>query len=213
MNLVNYWLTNYPANSQVPDLWKCRAEPVYALKDSVNVFMDFVKSVDTDDRVGLVIYDANDGNALLESPLTNNLDTISTIVNHRQAGHYTSYTNIGAGLQLGRKTLEASARPNSCKLIVLMTDGLANWCNGRYDETGAHQMVMDEAAAAAADKYKIMTIGLGVDADTSTMQQVADLTKGTCYSVPGGAVHQTMHDQLRQAFKEIADARPLIIVK
>jgi hypothetical protein len=27
MSLVNYWLDAYPANSQVPDLWKVRAEP------------------------------------------------------------------------------------------------------------------------------------------------------------------------------------------
>jgi hypothetical protein len=98
-------------------------------------------------------------------------------------------------------------------LIVLMTDGLANWHNGRYDPTGAKQSVLDEAAAAAALKYKVMTIGLGVDADTTSMQQVADITDGVFYYVPGGSNYSTMHTQLRQAFKEIADARPMLIVK
>jgi Flp pilus assembly protein TadG len=213
MSLVNYWFDKYPANSQVPDLWKCRAEPEYALKDSMGVFMDFVKSVDTEDHVGLVIYDAANGNAILEQGLTSNLDAITNIVNHRQAGHYHSYTNIGAGMQLGRQHLEVNGRSNACKLIVLMTDGLANWHNGQYNESAALQMVTDEANAALADKFKIMTIALGVGADTTTMQQVADVTKGHYYCVPGGAQHQTMHDQLRTAFKEIADARPMLLVK
>jgi hypothetical protein len=213
MNLVHYWLDKFPANNQVQDLWKCRAEPEYALKDSMAVFMDFVRSVDTEDHVGLVIYDAADGNAILESPLTANLDTITNITNHRQAGHYSSYTNIGAGMQLGRMHLEQYGRPNACKLIVLMTDGLANWHNGTYDEAGAHQMVMDEANACITDKFKIMTIALGVSADTTTMWQVAQNTDGKYYNIPGGATYQTMHDQLRAAFKDIADARPMLIVK
>src|SRR5262245_30792616 len=213
MNLINYWLDKFPANNQVSTLWQCRAEPEYALKDSMAVFMDFVRSVDTDDHVGLVIYDAADGNAILESPLTGNLDTITNIVNHRQAGHYSSYTNIGAGMQLGRQHLEQYSRPNACKLIVLMTDGLANWHNGQFDETGAHQMIMDEANACITDKFKIMTIALGVSADTTTMWQVAQNTDGNYYRVPGGATYQTMHDQLRAAFKDIADARPMLIVK
>jgi Mg-chelatase subunit ChlD len=179
----------------------------------MNVFMELISSVDTNDRVGLVIYDANDGNAILESPLTNNLSTITTITTHRQAGHYTSYTNIGAGMQLGRQHLEGNARPNARKLIVLMTDGLANWHNGRYDLAGAAQMVSSEAAAAAADKYKIFTLALGVNADTATMQSVANTTDGKYFNIPGGANHQAMHDQLRAAFKEIADARPLLLVQ
>jgi Flp pilus assembly protein TadG len=213
MNLVNYWLSYYPANNQVPDLWKCRAEPEYALKDSMSVFMDLIKSVDTQDRVGLVIYDAANGNAILESPLTSNLDGITTITNHRQAGHYTSYTNIGAGMQLGRQTLESTARPNAAKMLVLMTDGLANWHNGQYDLAGAAAMVNSEASAAAADKYKYMTLALGVGADTSTMQSVASTTDGKYYCIPGGSNHQAMHDQLKNAFKDIANARPLLIVK
>jgi hypothetical protein len=45
------------------------------------------------------------------------------------------------------------------------------------------------------------------------MQAVANTTNGTYYRVPGGANHQVMHDQLYEAFKEIADARPLLLVK
>ena len=213
MSLVSYWLENFPAYSQIPDLWKMRAEPEFALKDSMAVFMDFISSVNTQDRVGLVIYDAADGNAIVESPLTGDLNSITNITTHRQAGHYHSYTNIGAGMQLGRQHMEANARPQACKLIVLMTDGLANWHNGRYDLSGAAAHIKSEAALAAADKYKIMTIAVGINADTATMQSVADTTHGKFYNVPGGSDHQTMHNQLRAAFKGIADARPFLMVQ
>jgi len=213
MNLINYWLDQFPANSQVPDLWKVRAEPEYALKDSMGVFMELIRSVDTQDRVGLVIYDALDGNAILESPLTGTLDTITNITDHRQAGHYTSYTNIGAGMQLGRQHLEQNGRPQAVKMLVLMTDGLANWHNGQYDLAGAAQHVSTEANLAKADKFKYFTLALGVGADTATMQSVATTTDGKFYNIPGGANHQAMHDQLRNAFKEIANTRPFQIVK
>lgn len=213
MSLLSYWMEYYPAKSKVADLWKTRAEPLYALKDSMAVFMDFIQSVDTQDRVALVIYDASDGNAVLESNFTSDLPAISTIVSQRQAGHYHDYTNIGAGMQKGRETLIANGRANASKLMVLMTDGLANWHNGNYDLSGAAAHVDSEAAAAAAAHFKIMTVCVGVGGDTATMQSVADTTDGTFYHIPGGSDHQTMHDQLKTAFKEIADARPMLLVK
>ena len=213
MNLMEYWLTSYGAYSQVPDLWKTRAEPVYALKDATGSFMSYIAEVDTSDRVALVIYDANDGNAILESNFTTDLTSISNIVSHRQAGHYTAYTNIGAGLQKGRQTMETYGRANASKLIVLMTDGLANWHNGQYDLAGAAAMITSEASLCAADKFKVTTIALGIDADTTTMGNVANTTGGKAYVVPGGSTHQAMHTQLNAAFEEIAKARPLKIVK
>jgi len=213
MNLVEYWLDWHPSSSEWADGWKVRAEPQYALKDAMQVFIDFVGSVDTDDRIGLAVYDSTSGNSILESPLTNTLSTITNIVNHRQAGHYHPYTNIGAGMQLARQQLESNSRPNACKLIVLMTDGLANFNNGSYNPTAAHNQIISEANSAAADKYKIMTLSVGIMADTATMQQVADITKGTAYVVPGGSDHQAMHNNLKKAFQDIANARPMIIVK
>lgn len=213
MNLVEYWLDWNPSNADFPDGWKIRAEPQYALKDSMHVFMDFIQSVDTNDRVGLVVYNSSSGNAKLEAALTTDMNSITTIVDHRQAGHYHSYTNIGAGMKLAREQLQATGRSNASKLIVLMTDGLANYYNGSYNLAGAKQQIADESAASLAAKFKIMTLSVGIAADTATMQQVADTTKGTAYVVPGGSDYQAMHDNLKAAFKEIADARPLLLVK
>lgn len=215
MNLVEWWLRNYPENTKTPDHWKCRAEPLYALKDATGVFMDFIQEVDTNDRVGLVIYNGPDTNGYLEQALTDDLDVITQIVAHRQAGHYHQYTNIGGGLKRGREHLDEAARPHATKLIVLMTDGLANWNNGSYNLAAAAQQIADETAICAAEprKYHVTTISLGVEADTATMQAVADGTGGKHYNVPGGADHQTMHAQLYSTFEEIAKARPIKLVK
>src|SRR4029078_6639887 len=103
----------YPSNAQWSDGWKVRAEPEYALKDAISVFMDFIGSVDTQDRVGLVIYDAADGNAILESPLTTTFSTITNITTHRQAGHYHASTNICACMPPRPHTLAAAPHTQS----------------------------------------------------------------------------------------------------
>ena len=120
-----------------------------ALKDATDMFMDYIREVDTNDRVGLVMYDATDGNAKLETGLTTNLDLVPAIVRQRQAGHYHDYTNIGAGMQKAREHLIAQGRINAFKMIVLMTDGVANWNNGSYNITAAKNHVLSEAAADA----------------------------------------------------------------
>ena len=58
-----------------------------------------------------------------------------------------------------------------------------------------------------------MTLSVGIGADTATMQSVADIADGKHYNVPGGTNYTTMHDQLKDAFEEIAKARPLKLVK
>ncbi|MDX1943777.1 MAG: VWA domain-containing protein [Pirellulaceae bacterium] len=215
MNLIVWWLEARPAYNQTADLWKVRAEPINALKDSVAVFMDFIGAVDTQDRVALAIYNAANGEGMIEKPFTSDYDSISTTVSQRQAGHYHSYTNIGAGLHEAREHLDAHARPNAKKLIVLMTDGQANWVNGAYNESAANQYLIDEANLCAADarKYEVFAISMGAGADTSIMQQVATITDGTHFNVPGGSSQSDYYNQLYDTFEDIAKARPLKLVK
>jgi Flp pilus assembly protein TadG len=214
-NLITYWLENYPAYHQVPDLWKVSAQPVTALKDSVDLFVAFLKEVPTNDNLGLSIYNSTNGNGVLEKQLNSNFDQIAGTVRQRQAGHYSSYTNIGAGMQTARLHLDSFGRKNAKKMLVVMTDGNANWNNGAYNVPAAEQMVIDEAnlCAATSRRYPVITISLGAGADTSIMQQVADITNGTHFNVPGGASISVLKEQLREAFKKIASQRPLQLVK
>lgn len=212
-NLINYWLADQNSYAQTPDLWKVSAQPVTALKDAVDVFMDYIREVDTNDRVALVIYDASDGNAKLESALTSNLDVIPAITRQRQAGHYHDYTNIGAGMQKAREHLLAQGRVNAFKMIVLMTDGVANWNNGSYNIAAAKSHVLSEASADAALRYPVVAISLGAGADLTIMQQVADITESRHFNVPGGQAIGDYAQGLMEVFKAIADARPMKLVQ
>lgn len=215
-SLINFCLKNKPSYAQTPTLWKVSAQPITALKDSVDVFLNYVGAVDVDDRVGLAVYDSADGYAKTERALSTDLDQISELTHHRQAGHYHGWTNIAAGLKNAREELQAHARNGAYKMIVLITDGNANWVgtvNNGYDPTTANQNVINEANQCKALKYKVVTISLGSEADTSIMQQVADITDAVHFNVPGGSSVSAYSTELTNVFKTIASARPLKLVK
>jgi hypothetical protein len=153
-------------------------------------------------------YPPGDG-ALLESSLTTDFNLIKTISRQRQAGHYDHYTNIGAGMRAAREELEANARPRAFRMMVLMTDGIANRSS---TPASPKDFALDEANLAAAARIKIMTISLGVEADTDLMQEIADRTGGIHFNVPGGASVADYEQQLQNVFAEIAADRPLQLI-
>ncbi len=213
-SLLVYWLENHAAFNQTPDLWQVSGQPISALKNATDAFLGFIQEVDTHDRVGLAIYNGANTGGYLESGLTQDFEQLADIVEHRQAGHYHSYTNIGGGLYAARGELEDNARPNAFKMVVLMTDGIANWAHGSYSLSAGRQYAIDEAQAIANLKYPIVTVSLGVGADTALMQQIADMSdQGRHYNVPGGQTGQQYYDNLVEVFREIAKDRPLKLVK
>jgi hypothetical protein len=212
-NLINYWLEQKPAANQTSDLWMVSAQPVTAVKEALDVFMEYVSVVETNDRVGLAIYDAADGNGKLESGLTTDFNYVADLARHRQAGHYHSYTNIGAGMETARLELQENGRTNAFKMIVLMTDGMANWHNGQYDTSAAYAHVLAEAQAAADLNIPIVAISLGAGADTSLMNSVAEITESRHFNIPGGQAVADYREDLLQVFRDIAASRPLKLVK
>jgi Mg-chelatase subunit ChlD len=210
LTLVNYWLEKKPMASETPVLWMTSEQPITAVKEAVTVFLAYLQEVETDDRVGLAVYTAADGTSVLETGLTQDLPFIEDISRHRQAGHYDRYTNIGAGIQKARIELEQNARPGAFKMIVLMTDGIAN---RPTDEATGRAYALEEAELCAAAKYPIVTISLGAEADTDLMQQIADLTGGVHFNIPGGQSVELYEEQLKDVFRQIAANRPLKLVK
>ena len=207
LTLVNYWLQKRPRYSQTPDLWQTSEQPITAVKDAVTVFLAFLQEVDTDDRLGLSIYTSSDGTAKLETGLTNDFQLVENISRQRQAGHYDNYTNIGAGMEKARLELEQNARPGAFKMVVLMTDGIAN---RPVDSNVASQFAITEAQSAA---FPIVTVSLGANADVNLMQQIADISGGLHFNVPGGQSVAEYEDDLKDVFRDIADDRPSKLVK
>lgn len=212
LTLINYWEAVRAAANQTPDLWKTREQPVTAVKDAVSLFLLFMQQEQTDDRVGLAAYTSADGQAVVEVPLTDNYALVETTSRHRQAGHYHEYTNIASGIDSARAELIARGRSSAMRMIVLLSDGKANWHENRYSLSAARAATLAQARTAAADGIPVLTISLGADADTDLMQEVADITGGHHFIVPGGKLVAQYEQQLLAIFSEIAAHRPLKLV-
>ena len=212
-NLIVFWLEKRPLNSQTPDMWKASAQPISALKSSVTMFVNFIEQANSDDQMGFAVYDGANGEGVLESILEKDFNFIKAQANQRQAGHYHSYTNTAGGMKVAREELDVRARPGAYKMIVLMTDGVANWTNGGYNVSAARDAVINEAHLAADRGYVIVTISMGAGADKDMMQEIADITKGTHFNIPGGKTGEEYAKELTEVFQKIAGYRPLRLVQ
>lgn len=209
ITLVDYWLSRRDGYNETNLLWKGDPQPVTAVKDAVSLFLAYLQANYTDDQVGFTLYTAADGTAIVEKSLTKNMTDVETTVRQRQAGHYVGGTNIGDGIKKGREDLVAKARPGAFKMMVLMTDGQANAPSG----VDPDQYALDQAALCAAAKIPIVCISLGAGADTSIMNSIASTTGGVHFNVPGGQTVSAYEQQLKDVFKQVADDRPLKLVK
>jgi Flp pilus assembly protein TadG len=205
MCLINYWNEKRAKNSQTPGLWVCSTQPLNAAKNASDVLIDYIADVEADDQVGLTIYthSSSDG-ALTEIGLTSDPLTVKPYYRQRQASHYDALTNIGAGIKEAREELVLNGRQDAVWVMVLMTDGVANRPSGY-----AEQYALDQADLCKTAKIKIMTISLGVNADTGLMQGIADATGGEHFNVPGGGTIAEYEQQLKDVFQAIAADRPL----
>jgi len=211
LTLIQYWQTWQSRANQTPSLYATSQQPVTSVKDAVDVFLSYLTAHSTDDRVGLSIYSASDNTALLEQGLTKSYAQISTIVRARQAGHYTGGTNISAGMNKGRLELQNNARTGAKKMMILMTDGEATLPTG--NTTTDKNSCINEANLAAAAKIPIVTITVGADADTALMQQIANITGGAYFQIPGGQTVAAVKAQLEAVFAQVAADRPLKLVQ
>jgi Mg-chelatase subunit ChlD len=207
LTFMNYLLEKRRSSTQTPDLWQVSAQPITAVKDSVDIFLDFLDDVATEDRVGLAVYTSRNGHGLLEHGLTDDIEMVRTTTRHRQAGHYHGSTNIGAGLAVGRAELENNGRDGTLKTMVLLTDGLANLPSG-----SGRSYALQQAEMAADAGYPIMAISLGAGADVDLMEDIAEISDGVSFHIPGGQSVEQYEAELVEVFRRIARERPLRLV-
>jgi hypothetical protein len=208
LTFMNYLLEKRPMHSQTPDLWKTSEQPITAVKDAVSVLLAYVQEEKSDDRIGLAVYTSSNDQALLEQGLTRDMQDVEDISRERQAGHYDTMTNIGAGLQVARHELEENARVGAFKMIVLITDGIAN-----LPSYGANSFLLEEAQLCADNHFPVVAVSLGANADANIMQQVADITGGVHFNIPGGGSVAAYEEPLKDVFRQVAASRPLRIVE
>src|SRR5690606_31314636 len=116
----------------------------------------------------------------------------------------------GAGILKARQELNNNGREGTFKFIVLLTDGIAN---RPTNASVAKNYTLQQANAAKADGYPILTISLGAEADVNLMQQVANITGGVHFNVPGGQSVSAYTEDLMDVFSQVAAHRPLKLVR
>jgi len=209
LTFMNYLLERRRGRLQTPDLWQVSAQPITAVKDSVDIFLDFIEEIATEDRVGLSVYTSSNGRGLLELSLTDNIESLRTTTRRRQAGHYHGSTNIGAGLEVGIEELTRNGRDGTLKTLVLLTDGQANLPSGG---SNARAYALEQAQIAADAGYPIAAISLGANADEDLMESIAEISGGVSFHVPGGQSVEQYEAELIEVFQRIARERPLRLV-
>ncbi len=171
------------------------------LKSSVALFFDVLDDLGNQDKVSFIRYSDHGQNL---ASLTNDFVAVNSVVQSNKAG---GYTNIAGGMSLARQEFLTNGRTNATKMMVLMTDGLANRPTG-VDPVKA---VINEAYAIDALGIDLYTISFGSDADQSLMQQVADIGNDVHFAVTGSESENG--ELLREVFVKIANKRKVVLVE
>lgn len=173
-----------------------------ALKDAVKDFCDVVEDVGNGrDRIAMISYSDT---AILRRTYSNDLNEIRLKID---ASVYAGATNVGDGLKMAIDLANTSGRPASNRVVILLTDGLANRPYG----VDAYQYAKDQGNRARDAGIPVYTVSFGSDADPTLMQYIADTT-GTRHYHADDPTPETK-DQLRAVFRELAAARGTHFVK
>lgn len=182
---VNYLLERRGAHSQTPEIAGTPAQPMQAVKDAATYMADLLTSLETNDLLSLEVYGST---ARHEVDLTNDFYRVAQRMSELQAGHYDNYTNMGGGIERAIEELTGPrARRASRKVLVLLTDGIANVdANGRTGNTSdgaAHAIRQAERAAALG--IKIFAVSVGAGADQDIMKRIAEIGNGEHFHAEG----------------------------
>jgi hypothetical protein len=240
--LMDYLQEQRYLNSQSEDLWRTPHYPLHAIKEGTTLFLSFLTDLDFGDEVGLVSYastaqwettlDEVDASVDISgNPITSSYSDVDTIQRHKQAGHYSSYTNMGDGIQKAKELLASHARYLAKPTMLVMTDGNTNqrpygWSlpsgwdwdeltdydgDGNADYTTSDQnkqYAFWEAKRAIDAGITIHTMSVGAGADRDLMKAIAFAGGGVWINIPGDTTIEEMQAEVLEAFSQIAAKVP-----
>lgn len=210
---TDYLLNNEPGIYETNNLWATPQEPLRAVKDAVQTMIDGFASLESLDHVSLEIFAST---ARHEVDLSDDLQAVPNVLYERQSGHYDRCTNIGGGLARAISELQSTrARDNADKIIVLMSDGVANVDeNGNYLGDGsqaAHDYAIDQAQEAADLGFQIYTISVGYNVDRELLQDIAAIASGQEFYASGSPEEYT--EQLEEIFRLLGGKRRVTLIE
>ncbi|MCO6435835.1 MAG: VWA domain-containing protein [Phycisphaerae bacterium] len=182
---TNYLLESRTGHTVTPELADVPAQPMQAIKDAVGFLVELLDGLDAPDQLSLEGFGETGTH---EIDLTTDFFEASARLNAMQPGEYVGWTNTGAGLERAIEELTSNrARPTARKLIVLLTDGLANVsATGRTGDTaGGAAYAREQARRAAELGIQIFTISVGSGADQVLMKEIAEIGHGQHFHAEG----------------------------
>lgn len=161
-------------------------------KEAAKLFAELI-AINPASRIGIVAFNSS-SNVL--SPLTNSPSTITAGIENLTSG---SNTCIQCGVIAGAELFSGSSSAEIKRSVVLLSDGKANYADGRKVNEIAGKLAAQNAIAAnySTNRASYYTIAIGEDADESFMAQMAVLTGG-------GAFSTKTFDALSNTFAHVA---------
>lgn len=187
-------------------------------KEAASVFVDTIMQSLPTARIGIVRFSDSDnfdvnntGNSypssLLNSP-TGDVNQLKTTINNL-AAITGAWTCTQCGVQIANKALNDNTRPNSQKMIVLLTDGWAN--EATYDPgvvldpLDAENAAIDDIMAGINQQNIIYnTIGLGAPGTDENTSVDEAFLKAVAYTNSGTYYNDPSNGDLNQIFLAIA---------
>lgn len=151
------------------------------------------------ERMALIVFGSQ---AFVQSPLTEDLATLQTLLSRTEVGMAGPHTSLGDAIGLAIRQFDASEVEQ--RLLILLSDGA---------DTGSRMSPINAASIAADRNVKIITIAIGDPqgsgenrVDTATLQTIASSTGGAAFLATDQAALKQVYDRIDQlAPRQVAD--------
>lgn len=175
------------------DLLASDGKPVQRLQAVKRVVNQFVEER-AGDRVALIVFGSK---AFVQAPFTEDLSTVSRLMDQTEVGMAGPHTVIGDALGLAIKVFDNSKIDK--RLLILLSDGT---------DTGSRMTPINAAEIAASRGVEIFTIGVG-DPDGTGDQRLDERTlKDIALRANGQYFFAGDETGLRQVYARIEDLAP-----
>ncbi|MBY6028192.1 VWA domain-containing protein [Halomonas sp. DP8Y7-1] len=156
------------------DLVDSEDQPRQRLAAVKDVIRDFVADREGE-RLALIVFGTR---AYVQAPLTEDLDTLTALLDQTEVGMAGPHTALGDAMGLAIRQFEASEVEQ--RLLVLLSDGA---------DTGSRMSPINAANIAAQRDVRVVTIAIGDPdgsgenrVDTDTLKAIADTTDGAFFT-------------------------------
>jgi len=226
--VVNYLLESKAQHDKTPELADAPENPLYSVKDSVQVMINEIINLDTQDHVSLESF-AQYGTHRVDLSVPGSGEDLATVLQEipdalfgLQAGHDTPITNIGAGMQEALEELTSErARSAASKVVILLTDGKPNvneyntYVGNNHPDAIA--WALDRAQEAKDQNMTVYTIGVGGDLNEDMLIDMASQPENYYFAdnapdASNGGLPIYVNE-LKQIFETLGGKRPVRLIQ